>query len=204
MPSIYQLKSRFQALLRPSVNRLAANGVAANQVTLAAIALSVLAGSLIALFPDRAWPYLFLPIALFVRMAMNAIDGMLAREHGMRTRLGTILNELGDVISDSAIYLPFALLPGLSGGLVVGIVILAIISEMTGIIGVQLGGNRRYDGPMGKSDRAFVFGGLALLLGLGVPADAWTSIVLAATLILLALTIYNRARGALREAGSHG
>jgi CDP-diacylglycerol--glycerol-3-phosphate 3-phosphatidyltransferase len=35
-------------------------------------------------------------------MALNAIDGMLAREHDMQSPLGAMLNELGDVLSDVA------------------------------------------------------------------------------------------------------
>jgi len=36
-------------------------------------------------------------------MALNAIDGMLAREHHMQSKLGAILNELGDVVSDTVL-----------------------------------------------------------------------------------------------------
>jgi CDP-diacylglycerol--glycerol-3-phosphate 3-phosphatidyltransferase len=42
-------------------------------------------------------------------MALNAIDGMLAREHGQASRLGAVLNELGDVVADAGLYLPLAL-----------------------------------------------------------------------------------------------
>ncbi len=42
-------------------------------------------------------------------MAFNAIDGMLAREHNQQSKLGAFLNELTDVVSDAALYLPFAL-----------------------------------------------------------------------------------------------
>jgi CDP-diacylglycerol--glycerol-3-phosphate 3-phosphatidyltransferase len=52
---------------------------------------------------------------------------------------------------------------------------------------------------MGKSDRAFWFGALGLLLGLGVPGGLWLDIVQAAILGLLALTVYNRARRGLAE-----
>jgi CDP-diacylglycerol--glycerol-3-phosphate 3-phosphatidyltransferase len=44
-----------------------------------------------------------------------------------------------------------------------------------------------------------VFGALALLLGLGVPAGQWVDWLLAVVLLLLIVTIRNRARGALRE-----
>jgi CDP-diacylglycerol--glycerol-3-phosphate 3-phosphatidyltransferase len=133
-------------------------------------------------------------------MALNAIDGMLAREHQQKSRLGAVLNEVGDVISDAALYLPFALVAGFAPMLVVVIVVLAIVSEMTGVVGLQIGASRRYDGPMGKSDRAFVFGALSLALACGAPAGRWIDIALWAVAALLALTIVNRARRALSEA----
>jgi CDP-diacylglycerol--glycerol-3-phosphate 3-phosphatidyltransferase len=52
---------------------------------------------------------------------------------------------------------------------------------------------------MGKSDRAFVFGLLTLLLGLSVPAGAWLTWVQWLMIGLLVLTILRRARRALRE-----
>jgi len=64
------------------------------------------------------------PCALFVRMALNALDGMLAREHGMGSDVGAMLNELGDVVSDVALYLPLAVVPGCSAPLVVMAVVL--------------------------------------------------------------------------------
>src|SRR5947209_6785782 len=110
MASIYDLKPKFQAKLRPMCNELAARGVTANQVTLAAAGLSIVHGLLLALWPGFFLWLLLLPVTLFARMALNAIDGMLAREHGQKSRLGGILNELCDVISDAALYLPFALI----------------------------------------------------------------------------------------------
>ena len=201
MPSIYDIKPRFQALLRPLVKQLAERGVSANQVTVAAVIVSILSGLCIALWPQAHWPLLAVPAVLFVRMALNAIDGMLAREFNMKSRLGAVLNELGDVVSDALLYLPFALISGVPAALIVFIVVLAIVSEMTGVVSVQIGATRRYDGPMGKSDRAFVFGVLGLLLGLGVTPNLWLTAVLWGMLVLSALTIFNRARRALAEIG---
>ncbi len=199
MASVYDLKPRFQALLRPLVNFLANHGVSANQVTVAAMLLSLAAGGAIAGYPTDRWPLLLMPAALFGRMALNAIDGMLAREHDMKTALGGLLNELGDVLSDAALYLPLALVPGVSVLWIVLIVILALISEMTGVIAVQVGATRRYDGPMGKSDRALVIGLFCLLLGLGVSAARWLNGALIAVVVLLGVTIFNRARRGLAE-----
>jgi CDP-diacylglycerol---glycerol-3-phosphate 3-phosphatidyltransferase len=202
MASIYDIKPAFQNLLRPITRSLARAGVTANQVTVAAAVLSAAVGACIGLYPTARWPLLVLPGFLFVRMALNAIDGMLAREHNMKSRLGAVLNEVGDVLADTALYLPLALVPDFSALLIVLITLLAIISEMTGVVAVQIGATRRYDGPMGKSDRAFVFGLLALLVGLGVPGGLWLAAVQAAVGALLCLTIYNRARRALAEASA--
>ena len=138
MPSIYGLKPKFQALLRPLVNLLARTGVTANQVTISAALLSVATGAFIA-WTRRERLLLLLPVVLFVRMALNAIDGMLAREHNQKTALGAVLNELGDVIADTGLYLPLALLSEFDPPLLVSAVVLAIVTEMTGIIGVQIG-----------------------------------------------------------------
>lgn len=200
MASIYDLKPRFQGLLRPLARSLANAGVTANQVTVAAVMLSFLLGGLIANYSTARWPLLLMPLALFLRMALNAIDGMLAREHGMKSALGAIVNELGDVLSDTALYWPLALVPGISAAWVVAVVILAIISEMSGVIAVQIGAPRRYDGPMGKSDRAFVFGLFCLLLGLGLVPARWVNYAMMLTAALLVVTVFNRARRALADA----
>lgn len=199
MASIYDVKPAFQNLLRPLTRSLAAAGVTANQVTLTATVMSCVVGGCVARFPYDRWALLVMPGFLFVRMALNAIDGMLAREHAMKSRLGAILNELGDVVSDTALYLPLALVPGFNRWLVIVAVILAIISEMAGVVAVQIGSLRRYEGPMGKSDRAFAFGLLALLLGLGVRSGRWLDAALAVIVLLLGWTILNRARRALAE-----
>ncbi len=202
MATIYDLKPRFQALLRPLSDRLAAAGITPNQVTLAALLLSLAEGLALALAPGAAWPLLLLPPVLFLRMALNAIDGMLAREHHMQSALGAVLNELGDVVSDAVLYLPLALHPGLPAALVVGIVLLGIVAETSGVVAVQIGASRRYDGPLGKSDRAFLFGLIALLLGFGLPPGGWSTALLAAGLALALITPVNRARRALEELAS--
>lgn len=202
MPSVYNLKPKFQRLLRPVTNGLAHAGITANQVTVTAMLLSLATGAAIFCFRTPR-SLILLPVVLFVRMALNAIDGMLAREHNQKTSLGAILNELGDVLSDSALYLPLALVPAFDPPLVVLIVLFAAISEMSGVVATQIGASRRYDGPMGKSDRAFVFGALGLLLGVGAPIAPFMVYVLWVVLVLLFTTILNRSRSALAELRGH-
>jgi len=199
MATIYDLKPAFQGLLRRPSDAMARAGVTANQVTVAALVLSGATGLLLLAFPADRRVLALVPVVLFLRMALNAIDGMLAREHGMQSRLGAVLNELGDVAADAALYLPFAVVPGMPGRWVVLVVLTGIVSEMAGVVAVQIGASRRYDGPFGKSDRAFLFGLIALLLALGVPAGGWLALLLAAACALGVLTILNRARRALAE-----
>jgi len=199
MASIYDLKPAFQARLRPLADGLASRGITANQVTVAGFALSLAAGALLLIWPGAALPLLLVPLVLFVRM-LNAIDGMLAREHGQKSDLGALLNELGDLLSDAALYLPFAAIPGVSASLVVTAVVLAGASELAGTAALLIGASRRYDGPMGKSDRAFAFGAIAFLLGLGARAGLWLDLPFLVIVVLLLLTIANRMRKALAEA----
>ncbi|MGO0691897.1 CDP-alcohol phosphatidyltransferase family protein [Pseudomonas guariconensis] len=199
MPSIYQLKPRFQALLRPGVKRLYASGVTANQVTVAAALVSVLLGLLLAWQHDVTGLFILVPVWMLLRMALNAVDGMLAREFGQQSKLGAYLNELCDVVADAALYLPFALLPGVSPALVVLVVVSAVISEYAGVMGPLAGASRRYDGPMGKSDRAFAFGVLGTGIAFGVLSAAWIDGLLLVILALSLYTLYNRVRQGLAE-----
>lgn len=143
MPSIYALKPRFQALLRPTAARLAAAGVTANHVTLTAAALSVTYGAAIALTHGAPALLLGLPVLLFVRMALNAVDGMLAREFNQKTNVGLVLNELGDVISDAALYLAFAFVAGFDPILIGAFTAFAITTEFTGLLAIPLGRDRK-------------------------------------------------------------
>ena len=197
--SIYRLKPAFQSLLRQLVRALARAGIRANQVTLAACLVSIGVVALLVLHPGQATLFVLVPTWMLLRMAMNAIDGMLAREFAQKTPLGAYLNEISDVLSDAALYLPFGLIAGSSMTAVAVVIVLAATSELAGAVAVMTGASRRYDGPMGKSDRAFVFGLLGLLVVLGVPLAAWLNWVWAAVAALTALTIANRIRGGLRE-----
>jgi CDP-diacylglycerol--glycerol-3-phosphate 3-phosphatidyltransferase len=202
LATIYDLKPKFQALLRPVAARLAQTGVSANTVTIAALVLSAAQGAWLAFDPGAALPLLLLPVILLVRMALNAVDGLMAKEHGMITPQGAVLNELSDVIADAALYLPFALISGVNAPLVVLVVVTGIVAEMTGALGPLIKAPRRYDGPFGKSDRALGFGLLAVLLGIGFAPGLWTGTFLGILLALSAYTVLNRARRIVADARS--
>ena len=96
--SIYELKPAFQNLLRPLVRALHAGGCTANGVTIAACVLSVALGVVLCVYSEMRGLFLLLPLYFFVRMALNAVDGMLAREFGQKSNLGAFLKWVaGDV-----------------------------------------------------------------------------------------------------------
>ena len=195
--TIYELKPAFQNLLRPIVNAMAKKGITPNQVTWAAMILSLIVGGFIAITKGAVIALYIVPAFLFIRMALNAIDGMLAKEHDLKSDGGAVLNEMGDVISDAGLYLPLALIGGVDAKAVIFFVVIGIFTEMTGVLGAVIKNERRYDGPMGKSDRAFMVGALCLLWALGVQPALWSDIVIYAGGVLGVMTVVNRWRGAL-------
>jgi CDP-diacylglycerol--glycerol-3-phosphate 3-phosphatidyltransferase len=65
------------------------------------------------------------------------------------------------------LYLPFAFVAPFGPWSIGLVVVASCVSEMAGALGPMVGTARRFDGPMGKSDRALVFGALGLYIGLG-------------------------------------
>jgi CDP-diacylglycerol--glycerol-3-phosphate 3-phosphatidyltransferase len=202
--TVYALKPRFQDLLRPLVAPLPRIGVTANMVTIVAALGSVLVGAVAAWRADSRRIFLIIPVWLLARMACNAIDGMLAREFHQKSALGGYLNEIGDVVSDAALYAPFALVAPFGSPGISLVIVLSIVAEFAGALGPTLGASRRYDGPMGKSDRAVVFGALGLWIGCLAPMPAWLGWAVPILAALLVLTVINRVRAGVGEARHAG
>ena len=196
MSTLYRLKPQFQQLLRPIATTLAASGVRADAVTVGETLVSLALGAY--LFTQAANPaaFLMLPLWLFLRMAANAVDGMIAREQGP-SRLGIYLNELCDVLSDAALYLPFAAVPPFGWPSVAAVVLLSMLAELAGALGALAGGRRRYEGPLGKSDRALAFGALGLWIGTSGTLPDWAFWIMPLLGLGLCATVVNRVRAGL-------
>jgi CDP-diacylglycerol--glycerol-3-phosphate 3-phosphatidyltransferase len=161
MISTYKIKPKFQAFLLPVLKFLHRCGVTANAITWSAIMLSVATGVICFFYPSKMM-LVIIPISLFVRMALNALDGMMARIYQMQSKKGEILNELGDVVSDFIMFYPLGKIFDLDSNLLVAFLFLSLVNEYVGVLGKAVSGERRYEGPMGKSDRAFVVGLLCI------------------------------------------
>ena len=163
MISVYNIKPKFQAFLRPVLDMLYKAGITANQITVGSLVLSLIIGVLFWFADIYHAFFLALPIGLFLRMALNALDGMMARIYNQQSKKGELLNELGDVVSDLFIYFPLLIFAQSALYLVVIFIYLSIVNEFSGLLGKVISGQRRYEGPMAKSDRAFVMGLFGLL-----------------------------------------
>jgi CDP-diacylglycerol--glycerol-3-phosphate 3-phosphatidyltransferase len=197
--TLYALKPQFQHLLKPLVRGLSDTRVSANQVTLAAAIGSAIVAMIIIAAAETRWVFLLLPVWLIVRMGLNAIDGMLAREYRQESRLGSYLNEICDVVSDAMLVAPFAMVEPFGVPGVALLIFLAALTEFAGVLGQTVGSSRRYDGPLGKSDRALVFGALGLWIGIGGPLPSWIGWIVPMIVVLLVLTVANRVYAGLRE-----
>ena len=199
VPTTYDLKPAFQRALLPMMGRLRQAGVTPNALTWMAIALSGGLGYAFVLgLEQRAW-FFVVTAGLLLRMALNALDDMMARQFDMTSKAGAVMNELGDIVSDALVMWPLALLPEVHVGWVAALLWMSAVNECAGVLGAAVGEERRYEGPMGKSDRTLVWGVFCLLLGAGVPVEGHVQTGLYVVLAGLCWSTFRRIRGTLNE-----
>lgn len=196
MISIYELKPKFQTLLKPVAGFLHKMNVTPNQVTVFTCLLSLFVGALFYFNYETTWIYILIPVFMFVRMALNAVDGVLAKDFNLQSKLGKYLNELTDVVSDAALFLPFILVSP-HPVTVILFILLSLISEMAGVMGENVSGVRQYSGPMGKSDRAFLIGLISVLLIFREAFRQYLWIVFLVASVLITVNIYFRVKNGL-------
>ena len=196
MISVYQLKPKFQALLQPLLQRLRSWGVSPNLLTLLGILLSLAMG-IYALYGDRTIALILMPIVLLLRMALNALDGMMARQYNLQSKMGALLNEVGDVVSDIVLYYPLYVLFAMDQIWIMCFLLLSVLNEFAGLLGQAMGGARRYEGPMGKSDRALVVGILCLLFLFKAPIYGYLTWIWLVVFCLLIWSTLKRLRNAV-------
>ncbi|MDD4972919.1 MAG: CDP-alcohol phosphatidyltransferase family protein [Bacteriovorax sp.] len=190
--TIYDLKPKFQNILRPLVKSIWKLGITPNQITASTCLLSVAVG--LWLLCSKNEMFFILPVFFFIRMALNAIDGMLAKEHNLKSPIGAILNEVTDVVSDGFLYYAFSRFDFINTHLLMFVIFFSAISEITGLAVLLNGSTRQYAGPMGKSDRAFVFSVLAILISCHLTSAFVYNGILTLIALLLVKTILNRAK----------
>ena len=197
MPTLF--KTWLQKLMRPLARLLFDDGARAIHVTSCAGLISVAVGVLVAAFAFHPWVFVLVPIWMIFRMLFNAVVAVLISEFGQHSRLGTCAHELSRVVAETALFLPFAVIPKVSMLLVLTVTLLAIFSEFAGLLGPLIKASRRRDGPMTSNLRLLCFGIFGAGIGSGYVLTAPINIALAVITVLLLLTIITRIRKAVLE-----
>lgn len=187
--TIYDLKPAFQNLLRPIVKSLFKIGLTPNQITTATFLFSLCYSYCIYTF--GGWYLLLTPLFFFLRMALNAIDGILAKEFNLKTTTGVILNEVTDIIADIVLYMSFISHLEYLENVLILFCFLVFLSEFIGLSAFSVNKPRNYAGPLGKSDRAFIFSIIALTLYFYPSFESFNYIIYL-MIILIILTSINR------------
>jgi len=130
-------------------------------------------------------------------MALNALDGMMARSYNMTSNLGELLNEMGDILSDLFILFPFVLLSDIHPAFIILFAVLSILNEFAGLLSKVINGVRRYDGPMGKSDRALLLSLFALVYVFWQEVTQYGNWIFGMACVLLILSTYIRLKKSL-------
>ena len=192
MISIYKIKPKFQKLLMPILKLLRGLRISPNAITIFSIILSFALSYFFWNNSDNSLYLLIVAFGLFLRMMLNALDGMMARIYNLQSKLGEILNEVGDMVSDVAIYFPLILFESLRIEIAIIFILLTIINEFCGLMAKVISRERRYDGPMGKSDRAFLIGIICIVYYFTNGLNPYINYIIGGSSILMILSSYIR------------
>lgn len=184
-----RLRGDAQRTLRPLVQALSGR-VSPDAVTAASTAVSALGGLALA----TGAPLWILPFACTLRLALDVLDGEVARASGRTTAFGGVLGDLNDGAGDALLY------GGLAWGLAatqsnltlptVLLLVLGLLGELAGVAAAAHGAPRGQAGPLGKVER---------MVGLSLVVLLPASVVAMWGLTLLALTTLVRRVGIARR-----
>ncbi|HEX9990181.1 MAG TPA: CDP-alcohol phosphatidyltransferase family protein [Chloroflexia bacterium] len=190
---IYSIKPGFQRSLRGVEMFLVRRRVHPDYLTLAAVGLSLVGGAALYGAWVAPWLLLVVPGLALGRIALNALDGLVARGTGLARPWGEVLNELCDRLSDVALFAGVALAPGSDVGLGAAVLVAMLVSSYVGTAAKAAGGRRQYGGVMGKADRMIMLS-VACVTAFALPALPVLRFFLALVLVGLCVTIFQRLR----------
>jgi CDP-diacylglycerol--glycerol-3-phosphate 3-phosphatidyltransferase len=198
MISVYNIKPKFQELLKPILALMHKQGITANQITISSILLSFVIGIGFWFADINITLFLILPIGLFLRMALNALDGMMARTYNQQSKKGEVLNEIGDLVSDLFVFFPLLKFEKEIFYLIVVFICLSIINEFAGILGKVVSNVRRYEGPMGKTDRTLILGVYGILSYFSINFNEYSIYIFSVITSLLIISTFIRIKKSLK------
>jgi CDP-diacylglycerol--glycerol-3-phosphate 3-phosphatidyltransferase len=199
MISTYKIKPLFQKLLMPLLKLLRNIGVSPNALTLLAVFLSFAIGWLFWYSSENNTYFLLVALGILLRMMLNALDGMMARIYNLQSKTGEILNEVGDIVSDVVIFFPLIVFESLDIRLALAFISLSVINEFCGVMAKIVSGERRYDGPMGKSDRATLIGVICIISYFTTDINDYMNYIIGASSLLIVLSSFARLKNAVKK-----
>lgn len=199
MISTYKIKPRFQQMLLPLLKLLRKVGVSPNALTLLAVLLSFAICWLFWHSQENNSYFLLVALGILLRMMLNALDGMMARVYNLQSKVGEILNEVGDVVSDVAIFFPLIIFEGLDIRLAIAFISLSLINEFCGVMAKIVSSDRRYDGPMGKSDRATLIGVICIVSYFTQEINDYMNYIIGIASLLVVISSFVRLKNALNK-----
>lgn len=198
MSGLYSVKPWFVRRLHRIEDALVERRVSPDSLTIAAVGVSAAAGALLAAGGALSEPLLWLlvpPLGL-VRLALNALDGAVARRSGGGSPFGEVMNEMGDRLADVALIAPLAFV--ISPALALSALACALLASAAGVAGRTVAGVRLAGGPMGKADRVAVVAlsaGAAALTESTLPLEIAAWAIAAGSVLTTGLRIAMLARG---------
>src|SRR4051794_31421259 len=190
---VYAIKPAFQRSLGGAEAWLVARRVHPDVLTGAALGLAVLGGALLYAGAGAPGLLLLVPLVALGRIALNALDGLVARATGLARPWGEVLNEVADRLADVALLGGLALAPTSEGRLGAATLVAVLVSSYLGLASRAAGGPRQYGGLMGKADRMLYLALAALVAGLAGRPE-WLNAYLAIVLVGSLVTIAQRGR----------
>jgi phosphatidylglycerophosphate synthase len=150
------LKSRSAGWARGLAASLAKSGISPNQISVASSLFAALAGWAFYCAPSDP-ALLFAAIGCMqLRLVCNLMDGMVAVEHGKKSPVGDLYNEVPDRFADAFILIGAgALVRELPWGLELGLIaaVLAVFTAYVRVLGASVTGQHQFIGPMAKQQR---------------------------------------------------
>lgn len=194
---IYAIKPWWQRRLTSIEDTLVIHHIHPDLITLAGVGCAALIG--IALFFSAYIHLLILAVAplAVARLAVNALDGLVARRTGMARPWGEVFNECCDRLADILVFVGLAFNPLVNATLVWGTLVCILFNSYLGTVSKAAGGKRQFGGLLAKADR-MIYMGLFSYVVFFYGGIAWNWLLLAfipATLF----TIVQRASWAYRD-----
>lgn len=192
------LKTRQAAWAKALAQWLSQKKVPPNMISLTGIGFAFVAALS---FANGRWEFQYLLAAACIqlRLLCNMLDGMVAIEGGLKSKLGDLYNELPDRVEDALILVAAGY--SLSSPSILGwlAAVLAVLTAYIRAFGASLGTKQYFCGPMAKPHRMFVMT-VACLLEFFIPRGGdWIFIGLFVVIVGAVITCVRRVYFIVKE-----